>query len=158
MGLDSDFITPEILRASKSPAQDLEASSAVQKADLLDYAASLYIQRLLDSIRYQHTSSIDEHYVQLLNWMRRFSDTRGYKQLINTGSDQVAEILCKYQQSGVESEALRCLGQNLELIKDGSLNPLDLLLEDKLLYRLYGDESLLRCYSLSKTQICVYSK
>ena len=148
MGLDSDFITPEIVKASGSPAQELEeASSAIQKADLLDYAATLYIQKLLDSIRYQHPSSIDEHFIHLLNWMRSFSDSDKYKQSINIGPDKVADILYKSQQSGVEGEALHRLGQNLELIIKGALNPLDLLLEKKLLYRLYADEGLLRCYS-----------
>ncbi|KAL8717594.1 MAG: hypothetical protein Q9225_005174 [Loekoesia sp. 1 TL-2023] len=148
LGLDSDFITQDMVKVSGSLDLDQdEASAAVLNADLLDCAASLYIKKLIDSNTGQHRVNHAEHFVHLLTWMRQFSESASFEKFVNMSPDEAAHTLLEAQHSGIEGETLHRLGQNLELILSGEVDSLDLLLEGSLLFRLYADESCLRCYS-----------
>lgn len=147
--LDVDYMTPEMFDFS-DPAI-LSRNSALspdQKAELLDKAASLYIKICLDQLK-EHTWTVpEEHHNYLLSWMRRYMDSEPCQKLIHgMNQDEITHTLSKAQQEGVEGEAVNRMGENLTQMLAGKVDPLTLLLEGGLFYRLYSDDSSVRCYS-----------
>ena len=147
--LDADYMTREMYEFSHSAT--LARNSAIspdQKADLLDRASSLYVKFCLDHLQRQAFAVPEKHHNYLLDWMRRYIGSEHCQNLIRGMSQEViAETLSKAQKEGVEGEAVNRIGENLIQMLAGKVDPLTLLLEGGLFYRLYSDDSSVRCYS-----------
>lgn len=147
--LDADYMTPEMYNFSDSATLARHSAlSPDQKAELLDTASSLYIKLCLDHLQKQPFAVPEKHHNYLLNWMSRYIGSEPCQNLINGMSQkEITDTLSKVQQEGVEGEAVNRIGKNLIEMLAGKVDPLALLLEGGLFYRLYSDDSSIRCYS-----------
>jgi len=145
-GPDVDFITQHSLDLSHSIVGAPKGCvSPERKADMLDKAASLYIR---DFLNQKPRSISDSHFAYLLQWMQRYAQSEIYRKYVNNMDDgNVAQILAPASQAGIEGETVHRVGQNLAPLLESAVDPLNLLLEGGLLYRLYSDDSSVRCYS-----------
>lgn len=147
--LDADYMTREMYSfADSATLARHSALSPDQKAELLDTASSLYIKLCLDHLQKQPFAVPEKHHNYLLNWMRRYIGSEPCQKLIHGMSQkEITDTLSKVQQEGVEGEAVDRIGKNLIEMLAGKVDPLALLLEGGLFYRLYSDDSSIRCYS-----------
>ena len=148
-GLDADYMTPKMYGFSDSAALARHSAlSPDQKAELLDKASSLYIKLCLDRLEKQPFAVPEKHHTYLLDWMKRYLISGPCQNLIHDlKPDEVTDTTSKAQQEGVEGEAVYRIGENLTQMLAGKVDPLTLLLEGGLFYRLYSDDSSMRCYS-----------
>ena len=148
-GLDADYMTPKMYDFSESAS--LARNSALSpdhKAELLDKASSLYIKLCLDDLEKRPFAVPEKHHTYLLNWMRRYVVSDPCQNLIlSMNQNEITDTFLKAQQEGVEGEAVYRIGENLTQMLAGKVDPLTLLLEGGLFYRLYSDDSSVRCYS-----------
>ena len=148
-GLDADYMTPKMYDFSESAS--LARNSALspdQKAEVLDKASSLYIKLCLDDLENRPFAVPEKHHSYLLDWMRRYVVSDPCQNLIlSMNQNQIMDTFSKAQQEGVEGEAVYRIGENLTQMLAGKVDPLTLLLEGGLFYRLYSDDSSVRCYS-----------
>lgn len=147
--VDADYITPGDLKFSASHTLSRHSAlSPDQKAELLDRASSLYIKLCLDHLE-EHTLTVPEkHHRYLLDWMRRYVGSEPCQDLIHgLSQDELKPTLSNARKEGVEGEAVSRIGENLIQMLAGKVDPLTLLLEGGLFYRLYSDDSSVRCYS-----------
>ena len=148
-GLDAGYMTPKMYDFSESASLARNSGlSPDQKAELLDKASSLYIKLCLDGLEKRPFAVPEKHHTYLLDWMRRYVVSEPCQNLI-LGIDQneIMDIFSKAQQEAVEGEAVHRIGENLTQMLAGKVDPLNLLLEGGLFYRLYSDDSSVRCYS-----------
>lgn len=136
---DVNFITQEtMLRA----ADNIESPELMLQK--IDRASSLYINQCLQKIGDNLSTIRHDHHLELFRWMQRYSATEKYKSLIEEVGD-LEEL--SLHQSGVEGEIITRLGSKLEKILLGEVDPLSLMLEGDLLYRVYVDSfSNQQCY------------
>lgn len=148
-GLDADYMTPKICDFSESAS--LARNSALspdEKAQLLDKASSLYIKLCLDDLEKRPFAVPEKHHTYLLDWMRRYLVSDPCQNLIHSMSQtEIMDVFSKAQQEGVEGEAVYRIGESLTQMLAGKVDPLTLLMEGGLFYRLYSDDSSVRCYS-----------
>ena len=148
-GLDADYMTPKMYDFSESAS--LARNSALspdQKAEVLDKASSLYIKLCLDDLENRPFAVPEKHHIYLLDWMRRYVVSDPCQNLVlSMNQNQIMDTFSKAQQEGVEGEAVHRIGENLAQMLAGKVDPLTLLLEGGLFYRLYSDDSSVRCYS-----------
>lgn len=124
------------------------AMSPEEKETLILRAASLYINSSLNELAAQDLDVPEKHHVLLVEWLKGYQKSEACRELI--GSMTPSEIEQTFEQVrhvGVEGEAIARVGKKFTKILTGQVEPLAVLLEEKLLYRLYGDDSSLRCYS-----------
>nr|Q50LG3.1 RecName: Full=Highly reducing polyketide synthase AFT9-1; Short=HR-PKS AFT9-1; AltName: Full=AF-toxin biosynthesis protein 9-1 [Alternaria alternata]BAD97694.1 Aft9-1 [Alternaria alternata] len=134
---DVEFISAEFLRPQKLPP------SVKQKWDVIDRATDIYIQRCLQHLGKRALDASGDHHKLLVKWM---NSTVAKTQTCEDPTE--AKILEMSSSQGVEGEFLARLGPALPEIITGKVNPLQLMLEDGLLYRVYADDSSKRCYDL----------
>ena len=148
-GLDADCMTPKMYHFPDSASLSRRSAlSPDQKAELLDKASSLYIKFCLDHLEKQAFTVPEKHHHYLLDWMRRYIGSGPGQNLIHgMNQEAITDTLSKAQQEGVEGEAVNRIGENLIQMLAGKVDPLTLLLEGGLFYRLYSDDSSVRCYS-----------
>ena len=148
-GLDSDHLTAAMLDFSDAPALSRDSGlSPDQKAELLDRASSLYIKMCLDHLEEHALPVPEKHHGYLLDWMRQYISSGPCQSLIRGMShDEITHTLSKAKIEGVEGEAVGRIGENLIQTLTGKVDPLTLLLEGGLFYRLYSDDSSVRCYA-----------
>ena len=124
--------------------QSLEA-----KLRLLDTAASLYVDRFLQKLdKTPVTEQRHFHWILFIDWMRRYRESPE-SQVLTRGLPPEEEDSCLDQvqnATGVECEMLHRIGLQLEALMLGTLDPLTLMLENDLLYRLYNDDASTACY------------
>ena len=148
-GLDADYMTPKMCDFAESAS--LARGSALspdQKAQLLDKASSLYIKLCLDDLEKRPFAVPEKHHTYLLDWMRRYLVSDPCQNLIhNMSQNEIMDVFSKAQQEGVEGEAVYRIGESLTQMLAGKVDPLTLLMEGGLFYRLYSDDSSVRCYS-----------
>ena len=148
-GLDADHMTPKMYHFSESASLARESAlSPDQKAELLDKASSLYIKLCLDDLEKRPFAVPEKHHTYLLDWMKRYLVSDPCQNLIHSmDQNEIIDTFSKAQQEGVEGEAVYRIGENLTQMLAGQVDPLTLLLEGGLFYRLYSDDSSVRCYS-----------
>ncbi|OCL04357.1 hypothetical protein AOQ84DRAFT_416453 [Glonium stellatum] len=145
--LDADHITSSLFKLLEADDVD-EDLLQEQKLYLLNQAAALYIRACIDEISASGTLSLLGHYNHLFNWMKRFQLSEESRKLtLNVPQSETHSILRKAQELGVEGEILCRVGRDLASILTEKADPLALMLEDDLLYRLYADDASVRCYS-----------
>lgn len=146
-GPDVDnLMTSELTSPRPETPSDKSQFSVEQKDVILERAAALYIQQCLDRIGGEDLYFSQPHMALLLTWMKDFSSSascRAFHSSLN--ATNAARLVEEVQRAGVEGEALVRVGEKLWSILEGKVDPLSLLLEDDLLYRMYLDDSSYQC-------------
>ena len=148
--LDAGLLTEGAVTFTGAALQDTDKTNqaAVDKIGQLDCAAGLYIKQCVDALVAKPLENPQSHYVYLLHWMRDCAVSDEFLQ--NTkdlGSERHINIWQCIRQAGVEGEVVDRVGPKLETCMRGELEPLSLLLEGGLLYKLYADDFSTQCYS-----------
>ena len=112
------------------------------KHRLLLQATAQYIANCLGELSTTPPEPSEPHLKHLLSWMQRYASLDEFQDLLS--SDPKPNDLDR-DTLGVEGEALSRIGNKISSIIKGKENPLELLLENDLLYRVYGDDSSLLC-------------
>ncbi|OLN84398.1 Lovastatin diketide synthase LovF 12 [Colletotrichum chlorophyti] len=137
--MDADHIPTEALRPTKS------FPSVKKKWDAIERATEIYIRRCVEAVSKSTATIPDDHRKLQLQWMTEVASKSKTDLDLNNNSE---EILKHSSIQGVEGEFLERLGPALPDIVMGNTNPLQLMLEGGLLYRVYADDSSARCYAL----------
>ncbi|MCJ1404087.1 hypothetical protein MMC11_007312 [Xylographa trunciseda] len=126
------------------------ADSAERKLKLLNQAAIIYVSRVVNHSSSQSLEIPKYHHSDLVQWMKcsqtLFLASKHTEANTNDKYDE-EDILNQARLLGVEGEMLSRLGPSMISILTGKTAPLEIMLEDDLLYRLYADDSSTRCYT-----------
>ncbi|GKT93954.1 polyketide synthase [Colletotrichum tofieldiae] len=136
--IDVNHMPTERLRPDKS------FDSVKKKWDIIESAANIFIQRCIKAVGSNTTSIPEDHRRLQLQWMTSIASLSRDDE----HPTRAEELLKLSSLQGVEGEFLSRLGPALPDIILGKINPLQLMLEDGLLYRVYADDSSARCYAL----------
>ncbi|KAF4637761.1 hypothetical protein G7Y89_g319 [Cudoniella acicularis] len=125
------------------------------KETLLNRCASLYIDQFLAQVR-QHNLKISKiHHQMLFEWLKKYHASEDCNILIqNISQVEIESSFALAKHAGVEGEMITRIGTQLQNMMCDEVDPLSILLEDNLLYRLYADDSSARCYN----QLIAYLK
>lgn len=140
--LTSQFLTPPEINLN------IGEMSPAEKRILLDQAASLYINSCLDKT--VESSILAEHHIKLFEWMKRHKSTEQSQKLVER--PDAGLCLQKVPSAGVEGDVLSRIGSNLSSILTGEIDPLAIMLEDDLLYRMYNEDDSFRQSYLQMTK------
>ncbi|KAL8953176.1 MAG: hypothetical protein Q9222_000949 [Ikaeria aurantiellina] len=105
----------------------------------LNGAALEYIDQALRKLDVQSCSPPQTHVRRLKEWMHRQPSAANFMDNGDEKEDVVYQN--QLQALGMEGQLIRCLGSRLAPILMGHLKPLDVMLEDDLLYKMLEDES-----------------
>ena len=120
--------------------------SAEDKEKLMTQAASLYMNTVLQGLANHDMPIPAEHHRMLVEWMKDYVNSDTCKEILSSSCDEET-IYAKAKSAGVEGEIISRTGPQLLDILTGKTEPLPIMLEDGLLYRVYADDSSVRCYS-----------
>ena len=120
--------------------------SPEDKEVLLVRSASLYMKSAMTRLVERDLHIPAEHHRHLIVWIKEYLESNACRALVNTDSD-VETIYAQAKEAGVEGEMISRTGPRLVEILAGKTAPLAVMLEDNLLYRVYADDSSVRCYS-----------
>lgn len=143
--VDVDYVTSESFKFNRVD----EERAQEQKLRRINQAATLYIRACLDKLPGRNASSFPGYYQYFFRWMDYFKDSEECRMLhpnVTTQSDKESVYELARKQ-GVEGEMLCRVGEKLPEILTEQIEPLALMIEDDLLYRLYADDASTRCYS-----------
>ena len=121
-----------------------DSNTPEQRSDALKEATSYYIRTCLDSIASNKTNIPEKHHEYLLAWMKRYTQSPEHLAYLDVPSEKRSNPSTNLKSAGAHGEMLLRTGENLHSILAGKLDPLSLMLEDGLLYRVYADDSSLR--------------
>ena len=141
---DVGFIPTEMF--SPNPVIDGGEMSAEQKLEALDRLATMYIHRLFRNSPEMSLIANKTHRALLLQWMQQHIKSDLSQKLIQAPDSEFEDLRSKVRKTGPEGEMLYRIGENLSLILVEGADPLPIMLEDNLLYRLYADDASTRCY------------
>ena len=139
---DVAFVDKDWLASRKVISPSCGDLSPDSKHLLLKQAAAQYVAKCLDELSLPCPAFKDLHMTYLLDWMQRYAISAEFEDLLNRYPKP--ESLDK-GALGVEGEALSRVGGRITSIIMCEENPLELLLEDDLLYRVYRDDSTVLC-------------
>lgn len=143
---DPDFLSPSIFTCSKLAAA---AISPETKVEILNRAALIHVNRSLTELKRRFQEPSKPHLKRLKDWMERHqivARDRCLKHEVGTFDDD--SLLEHVQYHGVEGQMLSRVGMALTSILIGGTEPLNLMLENDLLFKLYANESSsTRCYA-----------
>ena len=143
--IDVDSLDAEEMKNTQSDTNAQNYSNTPeQRSDALNEATSYYIRACLDSIASNKTIIPEKHHEYLLAWMKRYTQSPEYLAFLNAPNEKGANPSVDLKSAGAHGEMLLRTGENLHSILAGKLDPLSLMLEDGLLYRVYADDSSLR--------------
>ena len=143
--VDAETITEQ----ASEPVNTSSGLSPEEKLRFLDQAAVLYMRSCLQQVTDEEAlGELRVERVAFYQWMKRFCDSEKGQSLVSGLSDAESDaLLQRAQTEGVEGQMLCRVGSQFKSIITGKLDPLAVMLEDDLLYRLYGDDSSSRCYT-----------
>jgi acyl transferase domain-containing protein/NADPH:quinone reductase-like Zn-dependent oxidoreductase/SAM-dependent methyltransferase len=144
---DVNFLPKEPLHQANLEETPNE-SSAEQRMISLDRAACLYISECLARIGENRSEVFKKQHIELLDWMKRYSDSDDCKILIEGMSALDKDTsYAAAKQWGADGEMLSRVGGNLESILIGKLDALSLMLDENLLHQVYAENiSIQKCY------------
>lgn len=147
-GVDSEHLTSSYFKFTDAKAMEDELAQE-KKLLSLNQAAAVYIHNCLQYLSAHESPSLFGHYRYFFNWMNRFQHSSECRNLVAniTTREDMENVLQTAQQLGVEGEMLCRVGEKLPEILTEKVNPLVLMIEDDLLYRLYADDASTRCYT-----------
>lgn len=109
-----------------------------EKAEVLERAVQVYTEKCLTGL-VGEDNSIRGQYKYYYKWLQRYHGSIKHPE-----EDDADFVLARLDGLGVEGEILSRVGANLPNILIGDKDPLSLLTEDNLLYRMYSDDSTTR--------------
>ncbi|KAL9615820.1 MAG: hypothetical protein Q9160_009233 [Pyrenula sp. 1 TL-2023] len=118
--------------------RDIQSKLDEKKAKVLERAAQVYTKKYLSRL-VGEDDSIRDQYTYYYKWLQRYHESIKHSEEYDADS-----ILARLDELGVEGEIMSRVGANLSTIMNGDKDPLSLLTEDNLLYRLYSDDSTTR--------------
>lgn len=141
-GMDVSSITAEMLESIVVPFQSDEVGiSQTEKVNYTFVLCAKYIDWAVKKIRNGMLPIADDHRANLWKWLVKFADSETGKDLIRRSPKSQDELDRLTSKLGVEGEAIARIGPQLTAIITGQTDPLNLFLEDELLFRIYhGDE------------------
>lgn len=147
---DVDHITPKDVNPALGEIDDASIAQA-SKLQTLNRAAALYIDQCLKQFDHLENANIQGNYERLLHWMKRFQKSKEHADLLaSTPGSSTDLVLQESRQLGVEGEILARIGENLVPIMTNATDPLSLITEQDLLWRLYADDDAsVRCYGFA---------
>jgi SAM-dependent methyltransferase len=112
----------------------------------LELAASVYLQRALTAFTPDQANGFPSHFKSLYDWMRHQQNLTlegglkcrdlGYDS-ITRGPDYEKQLLLRVAEQTLNGKLLCRLGEKLEPMLKGEIEPLQLMLEDDILYNYY---------------------
>jgi ubiquinone/menaquinone biosynthesis C-methylase UbiE len=141
--IDSEHLTSSFFK-SDDLAAEVEQE---EKLHRLNQAAALYLNSCLEKLGHRDPASFSGHYRHFFNWMKKFQYSAANHELIGrlTESEQ-RSILGSLRDMGLEGELVWRVCPRLPEIVTGQINPLTVMTEDDMMYRLYSDDASTRCY------------
>ncbi|KAF2475207.1 putative polyketide synthase [Lindgomyces ingoldianus] len=137
--IDPASITAEDLESlDREPELDIEQQE--RKLKRLLNAANFFNQQAAEQLRHLDRRPVDS-YAGLFDLMARHAKSGSTENLLTNQQD----VLHDLSNLGVEGELLARVGPSLSSILTGETDPLGLLLENQLLYRVYQDDCTRRC-------------
>ncbi|CAG8959400.1 hypothetical protein HYFRA_00001298 [Hymenoscyphus fraxineus] len=144
--LDADHMTSSMF----SPGPDSVAAERAQEAklQLLNQAAAIYVRSCVRELTVDGPPKLPGHFSHLFDWMKRFNQSDESRSLLECVSEANERSIAESaEKQGVEGELSQRLGPKMEDILTGKVDPLSLMIEDNLLYRIYSDDSSARIYA-----------
>ncbi|KAI8632481.1 putative polyketide synthase [Xylariaceae sp. FL1651] len=144
-GLDISSVTAKDLESIVIPLQSDEVGmSPAEKVTLLHSAASRYIDLAVKEIRQGGLKVQDDYRVDQFAWMSQYIDSEAGKLLLQQTPDSEETVRETLSKLGGEGELIMKLGSKLTGILTGETDPISILLDDDLLYRLYSSDEIAR--------------
>ena len=148
---DIDFYTPSSPEMSQKGAVN-DPLTPHEKLQLLNTASSIYIQTFFDQIPTWVPHGLGGHWLCFFDWISRYRASKDSQSLTQTKSQADKDAcLREARAAGLEGEMLCRIGSRLTSFFVGELDPLAVMLDGDLLFRLYADDSSSRCYSYMAT-------
>ncbi|ORX81340.1 ketoacyl-synt-domain-containing protein, partial [Basidiobolus meristosporus CBS 931.73] len=137
---DFEFLSLEQARNQYKSSRDVSRETGL--VPLMEKLALYYIRRALSIIKPEEVTSFAKHRQALYQWMK-LVDAGNIDYLDLTWIPESCESLEVLWQSTLEecvdAVILKQIGSKLEYVLRGEVEPLQLMLEDDLLYRFYRD-------------------
>ncbi|KAH7121302.1 hypothetical protein B0J11DRAFT_590366 [Dendryphion nanum] len=126
---------------------DDDSIAQSRKLQTLNQASALFIDQCMRELERRIHLKVTANHQRLFDWMKRFYTSSEFKKwsCVLPIIDK-AEFLDGISDLGVEGEVLHRIGSNLASILTGKKDPLSLIAEEDLLWRLYADDASVRCY------------
>ena len=131
----------------KESGKTMSGNLTLDEKDVwLHQVAATYMHSTIQELTKQCLPVPTWYHQELVAWIKDYLLTESCKALIqDSGLSELAASNVRGQSLGVEGEAITRVGEVLVRILTGELEPLAVLLQDDLLYRLYSDESSREC-------------
>ena len=121
--------------------------SFAAKDDILEQAAAIYVDNAINNLSAKAACVPKVHHQKLMGWMKAHIESHPCKGALQKMSASKRKLVLKEcRDLGVEGEALTRIGEALPLLLSGDVEPLSVLLENDMLYRLYLDDASTQCY------------
>ncbi|CAG7922469.1 unnamed protein product [Penicillium olsonii] len=140
---DVSFMEPRLLNEQISSAASAEEEEVILNLRL---ACFHFIQDALASLSSTNIQNLEWHHKKFYNWMKdqvgrasRGEIAPSSSEWIKDSDDEKRKLISTVSSSSVNGEAVCRLGTRLIPILTQQISPLELLMEDKLLYRYYRD-------------------
>jgi len=134
---DANFLSSKFITPAQETHED-ENLSPQSRLQLMEQAATIYINRCLDNVGGDVKSIPADHHVKMFEWMRRYRDSAQDPRLLTNFSEpEYDTILAKVQNMGAEGELISVIGNNLQSILQGKSAALSHMFENDLLSRVY---------------------
>ena len=139
---DVDFLSDNWLSSCSATLSSRTDITPERKHVMLNQCAVRIIIDCLHKFSGKDYRGKDPHLGLLIQWMECYASTPDFRILADRSSpseDMDTSLL------GVEGEAIVRIGSAMPSIIRGETNPLEMMLENNLLYRIYGDDSSSLC-------------
>jgi acyl transferase domain-containing protein len=143
---DVDFLTSGSLEPAVAGSED--SLSWKEKLQTLNDVSAFYIKKCLETINEKHLKVTDE-YQPLVDWIRRAEAGRQSNGSIESRDPSLATNDHKFSEMDIVART----GEQLSEIVSGTVNALQLVIEDDLLYRSYTDHSSALCQDLLRQYV-----
>ncbi|KAI5865300.1 putative polyketide synthase [Durotheca rogersii] len=144
-GLDVSSITAEDLESAVLPIKSNGIRvELAEKAAILDSASARYIGWATKKIREGGLTIKSDYRASYFSWMVSFIESNIGRKLIQRIPDSEAEVAEQLARVGVEGEMVRRIGTKLVSILTGEVDPLSVVLEDDLLFRVEKSNEIAR--------------
>lgn len=137
---DPDFLTQERYSELMTPLV-AGGPEVLEKLEIDEKAAAIYLNSVkeLTAVKDPESAALP-HLRKYARWISDYIHSDACHGLVGS-VDEIEQkaILDKSASSGIEGEGLACIGRNLEAILKNETNPLELLVADNILERIYAD-------------------
>lgn len=120
--------------------------SLARKDIRLEQVTALYMDTVVKDLAASQAPVTKPHLRQLLAWMKTYLESDNAQNLLKMADASTQDLLHDEDgELGIEGEATIRLGQLLSQVLTGETEPLSVLLQENMLYRLYADDATTIC-------------